>query len=103
MLNILLKDYTSGRLLGVRDTALSIRDEIETALDDEMSVTIDFRATNPTQSFVDELIGTLVTERGQTVLEKLILKNCSPEIKAILNFVVSDRIDDHRSNHAACA
>jgi hypothetical protein len=85
----------AGRLLGARALALPIRDEIESSLDAGSTVTIDFLGTNPTQSFVDELVGVLILHRGPSVLERLLLVNCSEDIKAILHFVVSDRLDEH--------
>jgi hypothetical protein len=82
----------AGRLLGSRHFALAIRDELETMLRDGDQVEIDFANTNPTQSFIDELVGVLVLERGKPVLSHLVLKNCSPKVKAILHLVVGDRL-----------
>lgn len=94
MLVIRLKDFAEGgRLLGTRLMALPLRDRIDCALDNHEIVEIDFSGTNPTQSFVDELVGTLVLERGGDVLDSLVMKNCSDDVKAILHFVVSDRLD----------
>ena len=94
MIGIRLKEFADGgRLLGTRQLALPIRDRVEKALEEGESVTLDFEDTNPTQSFVDELIGSLVLERGIEVLDELLMQNCSEDIKAILHFVVSDRFD----------
>jgi hypothetical protein len=94
MVGIQLKEFAGGgRLLGTRQIALPIRDQVEKALEAGEIVTLDFEDTNPTQSFVDELIGSLVLERGVEVLDGLIMKNCSEDAKAILHFVVSDRLD----------
>lgn len=90
----ILKDFaTGGRLLGTREIALPIRDQVLCALNDGQTVALDFAGTNPTQSFVDELVGALVMECGPSVLELLLFKNCSEDTKAILHFVVSDRLD----------
>lgn len=84
---------TDGRLLGARPAAFPIRDQIEQALQSGDNVVIDFAGIHVTQSFVDELIGVLVMQRGKAVLSSLTFKNCSSEVKAILHFVVSDRLD----------
>lgn len=86
-----------GRLLGARPSALPIRDLIEQALAAGDKVVIDFAGTNVTQSFVDELIGVLVLQRGKEVLRSLTFKNCSADVKTILHFVVSDRLDQLHS------
>jgi hypothetical protein len=86
----------AGRLLGSRRLALPIRDELEQLLSSGNSVAIDFADTNPTQSFIDELIGVLVLQRGKSILSCLIFRNCSDHVKAILNLVVSDRLEQHR-------
>lgn len=94
MTAINLKEFASGgRLLGTRQIALPIRDLVEQALEAGEVVALDFEGTNPTQSFVDELVGSLVLERGGDVLDSLVMKNCSDDAKAILHFVVSDRLD----------
>lgn len=83
---------TTGRLLGSRQIAMTIRDELEELMASGEPVEVDFENTNPTQSFVDELIGVLVLEYGKPVLSKIIFKNCSPDTKTILHLVVSDRL-----------
>lgn len=104
MMGIRLKEFADGgRLLGTRQIALPIRDQVETALEKGETVTLDFEDTNPTQSFVDELIGSLVLERGIDVLDRLVMKNCSDDIKAILHFVVSDRLDQLEEGRAVSA
>lgn len=89
-----------GRLLGARPSAFPVRDQIEHALLAGQKIVIDFAGTNVTQSFVDELIGVLILQRGREVLNSLTFKNCSAETKAILHFVVSDRIDSSRGRAA---
>lgn len=85
-----------GRLLGARPSAFPVRDQIEHALLAGEKITLDFAGTNVTQSFVDELVGVLIMQRGREVLSSLTFKNCSDETKAILHFVVSDRLDNSR-------
>ena len=87
------KYAVGGRLLGTRQLALPIRDLIENSISKGDQVDLDFSDTNPTQSFIDELVGALIMDHGSRVLDLLIMKNCSEDIKSILHFVVSDRLD----------
>ncbi|MGA3702305.1 STAS-like domain-containing protein [Ralstonia nicotianae] len=91
----------AGRLLGSRYGALPIRDEIVALLAQHDKVALDFAGTNPTQSFVDEIVGVLVVERGPSVLQRLVFLNCNEDIKAILHFVVSDRLSEHNAESAS--
>ena len=84
-----------GRILGSRTAAFPLRDEIEKYLDAGGRVEIDFFDTEPTQAFIDELIGVLVMERGKAVLSRLVLSHCSPTVKALIHLVVSDRLDHY--------
>ena len=54
-------------------------------------VELDCASAEATQSFMDELVGILVLERGPKVLNQLRFRGCSQDMKAIINFVVSDR------------
>lgn len=99
---ISLKDYAAGgRLLGTREIALPIRDLVDAELQGEGSVVLDFGSTNPTQSFVDELVGVLVIEHGPEVLGRLVMRNCSEDTKAILHFVVGDRLQQREERSSA--
>ena len=89
----LVENPDRGRLRGSRFAALPLRDRIESLLAEGHTVTVDFAHSNPTQSFVDELIGALVMDRGLEVLKSLKFANCTDEVKAIIHFVVSDRLD----------
>lgn len=80
------------RTLGMRSSAAPFRKEIEHNLDSGDTVAVDFQGHEATQSFVDELIGALVLKRGRAVLSKLSFKNCSNDVKSIIKFVVSDRL-----------
>lgn len=94
MATMLLADRAAGvAVLGSRLTALPVREWIEQALDVGERVVIDFAGVKPTQSFIDELVGVLVLERGEAVLKSLVFKNCSVDTETILHFVVSDRLD----------
>jgi hypothetical protein len=54
-----------------------------------------------TQSFIDELLGVLVLEQGPGVVERMIFRSCSKDVKAIINFVLGDRIDQHKQRITA--
>jgi len=84
--------------LGVRGRALPIRQRIETALDAGREVALDFLGVSATQSFVDELVGRLVLARGEDVLDRIVFRNCTDDMKAIVQFVISDRVEQQ-----ACA
>jgi hypothetical protein len=91
----LSKYAVHSRLLGTRNIALPIRDEIERFLghtNSDEKIIINFSNVNPTQSFVDELLGVIVLEHGPNVLSRMVMKNCSDDIKSILHFVISDRL-----------
>ena len=90
----LVERVEAGRLLGSRFSALPMRDRIEQLLQQSDTVTIDFAKSNPTQSFVDELIGAMIMDHGAPILGRLVFANCSEDAKAILHFVISDRLDD---------
>lgn len=83
---------TKGHLLGSRHFALPVRDELVGLINSGEKVEIDFADTNPTQSYIDELIGVLVMDFGKVILSKLIFKNCSETTQALLHLVVSDRL-----------
>jgi hypothetical protein len=53
-----------------------------------------------TQSFVDELIGRVVLQNGPDVLQHLVFKACSDDVRAIIEFVVSDRVDQYIKTHS---
>lgn len=81
------------RVKGARSNAFRLRDQIESAIDACDEVTLDFAGTNPTQSFLDELVGVLVLTHGNTVLNHITFANCTKETRTILHFVISDRLD----------
>jgi hypothetical protein len=88
-------------ILGTREEAIPLRQQVERALDQsELAVCVDFCGTTVTQSFVDEFIGVLILRRGPSVLQRLGFRQCSEEVRAIIRFVVSSRIQDFE-RHAA--
>lgn len=70
---ILLNQYENGRLLGARLTA--------------------------TQSFIDELVGVLILRHGPDILLRMVFKGCSDEVRAMVEFVASDRCDQYIKLH----
>ncbi|MGP0151176.1 STAS-like domain-containing protein [Pseudomonas oryzihabitans] len=80
------------RTLGMRSSAIPFRKEIERDLSSGNTISVDFQGHDATQSFVDELVGALVLKYGRPVLTKLSFKNCSDDVRSIIKFVVSDRL-----------
>lgn len=60
----------------------------------------DFSGVEATQSFVDELIGTLILKRGPDVLGQVVFKSCSDDVRAIIEFVAADRADQYRKTRS---
>jgi hypothetical protein len=81
--------------MGSRARAAEFRKELERALNDGGSVVLDFEGVDATQSFVDELIGVVVLSRGPEILERVSFRKCSPDMKAIISFVLGDRSRQH--------
>ncbi len=79
------------RTFGIRATAVPYREQVEQALQAEDAVVIDFDGYEATQSFIDELIGSLMLRHGRGVIPKLIFENCPSDVKGIIRFVVKDR------------
>ncbi|HSU12700.1 STAS-like domain-containing protein [Longimicrobium sp.] len=73
-----------------KDYARMLRaDVILPALDHGEEVTLDFGAVAyATQSFVHVLIGEALKKHGERVLELLEFKNCSPQLRSVVEFVV---------------
>lgn len=90
--------YTNANFLGTRYIGREIRMTLESMLDKNEKVTIDFNSIDFTQSFIDELIGVLIITRGPKIIEKIIFKNCPEDSKDIIKFVVSDRLNDYEKD-----
>ena len=88
---IALRQYAQGRMLGMRSSALPLRQQIERALVRGEEVSIDFSGVEVTQSFVDELLGSVIRRRGVDVMRQVLLKGCSPSTRGIVRFVAADR------------
>jgi len=77
--------------MGSRARAAQFREKLEAALDAGDRVVLDFDGVEATQSFVDELIGVVVLDRGPSILQTVSFRKCSQDMKGIINFVLGDR------------
>jgi hypothetical protein len=97
---ILLNQYAHGHLVGSRVSATPVREELEIALAQaDADVVLDFTGVSATQSFIDELVGVLVLRTGPDVLSRIVFKGCSDDVRAIIEFVVTDRCDQYIKAH----
>lgn len=93
------RDSAHGRAtFSRRQSAQALRQSIDAHLASGDFVELDCVGVDATQSFMDELVGILVLERGPSVLRLLRFRGCSADMKAIINFVVSDRAAQHLKN-----
>lgn len=83
------------RFIGSRERAREMRQEVEQMLAESGEAVLDFSDIQVGQSFVDELVGVLLLVRGPEVLEHLVFKSCSPNVRAAIEFVVADRYDEY--------
>ena len=96
----LLRQFVDTNFFGTRYTGALIRRQIEPILREDEEITVDFSDVGVTQSFIDEFLGVLVLRNGPDVLNRLVFVGCSDFVKAIIDFVVSSRIDDYRKFEA---
>ncbi len=96
---IRLSQFARRRLVGARATAMPVREQVEEMLARGSEVVFDFATVEVTQSFIDELVGALILRRGPDVLDRLIFKNCSDDVRAIIEFVAADRCDQYIKSH----
>jgi len=90
---IALQQHALSSMIGMRSTARPIRQQIEQALSAGQEVVINFTGVAVTQSFVDELLGSLILRDGPGVMQRIVLKGCSEETRGIIRFVASDRTE----------
>ncbi len=95
-----LIDCARGHLVGTRLTAMPLRAQVEGALAQGAEVVFDFSSVEATQSFIDELAGVLILRHGPDVLDRLIFKSCSDDVRAIIEFVAADRCDQYIKSHS---
>ena len=96
---IQLSERSETHFLGSRFSARDLRQELEDALVEHEQVTLDLNSTSVTQSFIDELLGVLILKNSPEFLNQIVFKNCSVDVKAILQLVASTRSDDYRKMH----
>lgn len=96
---IILASMARGHFIGTRATASTIREEVEVALASGCEIAFDFSGVEVTQSFVDELIGGLVLRQGPDILRQIIFKSCSDDVRAVIEFVATDRCDQYIKAH----
>ncbi len=94
-----LSDRANAHFLGTRFMARELRRQLEHALEEHRNVTIDFSTTSVTQSFIDELMGTLILKSGPDLITRLTFKECSTDVKEIIRLVVGKRIKDYNEAH----
>lgn len=88
MSTLRIRDFTRGSV-GNRRSGKLLRLAIETALEKEQIVVLDFSGiVGVTQSFLDEAIGVFVRREGPHVVNHLEFRSCADEIKEMLEFVV---------------
>lgn len=97
--HIALTQYARGHLVGARLTAMPLRGQVEEALAKGDEIVFDFSLVEATQSFIDELVGVLILRHGPDILDRLIFKSCSDDVRAIIEFVASDRSDQYIKSH----
>jgi hypothetical protein len=73
-----------------KDEARSVRlGRVLPALEHGEKVALDFGAVRyATQSFVHALIGEALQKYGEAVLESIEFRNCSPQVKSVIELVV---------------
>jgi len=98
--HLMLGDQTKGRVAGMRSAAIPIRNQAEAALAQGGDVVLDFAGLAVTQSFVDELVGSLILRDGPEVIQRIVFKNCSDDTRAIVEFVATDRCDQYLRRRA---
>lgn len=88
-------EQAKGYAKHTRTTAATLREQVEIALGQGNEVVFDFSGVEATQSFVDELIGALILRQGPDILNRLIFKSCSDDVRAVTEFVAADRCDQY--------
>jgi STAS-like domain of unknown function (DUF4325) len=84
-----------GAFLGTRFEGRSLRMELEKSLSATPCVSLDFSDVTVSQSCADEFLGVLVAQQGGDLLEHLTFRNCSADVRAVLELVIGARLQDH--------
>jgi hypothetical protein len=80
------------RTLGMRSSAKPFLEAALRSLTEGDSINLDFAGVDATQGFVDELVGSLIMRFGKPVLKRISFAHCTDDVKAIIRFVVNDRL-----------
>jgi len=88
-----------GKSLGTRLLGEKVRQQVESLLERGEVVGLDFGGVEvASPSFVDELVGKLFLQRGQTALQgRLRVVNAAPEIHALVRRMVSERLKERQA------
>jgi hypothetical protein len=79
-------------ILGTRDVAAPLRKKVETALETgARSICVDFSGLLVSQSFMDEFLGVLMLRYGPSILDQIVFKNCSDDVKAAIALIAKLR------------
>ncbi len=91
-MDIILKK--TGKILGLRETGKRLRENLESALNNNQTVIIDFDDVDSvSSSFADEFIAkTYINVGRKKFLENVKIKNANEFIKVIINSSLSERI-----------
>lgn len=94
-----LSPVARGHLAGTRSSATPLREEAELILARDGEVVFDFAGIEVTQSFVDELVGVVILRHGPDILDRIVFRACSDDVRAIIEFVAADRCDQYLKAH----
>jgi hypothetical protein len=83
--------------LGIRSTAIPLREQVESALQNTAGdICLDFAGVMVTQGYMDSLLGALILRHGPSILERIAFKSCYEDVKAVIQFVASTRARDYK-------
>lgn len=96
---ISLIELTGLPVLGTRHSAKKFRTLVSETLDRDGAAVVDFSSVTLTQSFADELLGPLLLAHGPALLKKLSFKSCSEDARAVITFVVGQRLREFQEHN----
>lgn len=91
---------SSGRLVSTRAMAFPLREQVEEALLRGDEVVLDFKGVQATQLCTDELVGVLILRHGPALLDRIIFRACTDDVRAVIEFVAADRCDQYLKSHS---
>jgi len=89
-----------GHMASTRVSAQPLREKTRELLSKGNEVVLNFQGVQVTQSFIDELVGVLILQDGPDILTRIVFKNCSEDVEAIIRFVATDRSDQYIKAHS---